>query len=166
MRQDQFNKHSPLFTFTTTMKFNTCNDKSLQANSSSVNMFVHENKSIPDKHTSTDCLGRYECMEPTVFFTPVLSSQRVDKTKRSDLISIDDLVKDLGKLLISDDDKASPSNEKTSHASGSKTPSPQVVRLLEETPEAFDENLGRCVQSMIDGKTSQVIHVTRSLRLK
>lgn len=162
----------------TTMKFNTCQDKSLKDNSSPVKILVHENKHIPDKHTSTSGLGRCEFMEPTVFFTPVLSSERVNATKRPDLVSVDDLVKDLGKLLISDDTKTGNNGAKEdehsendkkktpSKADGLKTPSPHVVRLLQETPEAFDEKLGRCVQSAIDETTFQVTHVTRSLRLK
>jgi hypothetical protein len=114
-------------------------------------------------------------MEPTVFVTPVLSSQRVQATKRQDLVSVDELVKDLGKLLIGNEDhqkskdhhdKESPSKDKNGHVSQSKTPSPHIIRLLNETPEAFNEDLGRCVQSMIDDKTFQVTQVTRSLRLK
>lgn len=156
------------------MKFNTRQDKSLKDNSSSVSIFVHENKDIPDIHTSASGLGRSEFMEPAVFFTPVLSSQRVDMTKRPDLVSVDDLVKDLGKLLISDDRKKDSkhakehesSKENNGPAARSTAPSPHVIRLLNETPEAFDEDLGRCIQSTIDDKTLQVSLVTRSLRLK
>jgi hypothetical protein len=166
------------------MKFNSHQDKPLKDNTSPVSILVHESKHIPDKHTSNSGLGRYEFMEPTVFFTPVLSSQRVNAAKRPDLVSVDDLVKDLGKLLISnqdhkkskdhdaskgsDHDKASPSKDKNGngHVAQSKTPSPHVIRLLNETPEAFNEDLGRCVQPMIDEKTFQVTRVTRSLRLK
>lgn len=164
------------------MKFNTNQDKPLKDNSSPVKILVHENKHIPDKHTSTAGLGRCEFMEPTIFFTPVLSSERVNAMKRPDLVSVDELVKDLGKLLISDDDDdnendndnkgtkeddhSGTDNKTPSKADGLKTASPHVVRLLQETPEAFDENLGRCVQSTIDETTFQVTHVTRSLRLK
>ncbi|GAX23104.1 hypothetical protein FisN_25Lu082 [Fistulifera solaris] len=164
------------------MKFNSHQDKLLKGITSPVSILVHENKHIPDKHLSNSGLGRCEFMEPTVFVTPVLSSLRVQATERPDLVSVDDLVKDLGKLLISngdhkkskdnkkskdsDDEKASLSKDKSGHVTQSKTASPHVIRLLNETPEAFKEDLGRCVQSMIDDKTFKVTRVTRSLRLK
>ncbi|GAX18088.1 hypothetical protein FisN_25Hu064 [Fistulifera solaris] len=159
------------------MKFNSHKDKPLKDNKSPVSILIHENKHIPDKHTSdASGLGRCVFMEPTVFVTPALSSQRLQATKRPGLVSVDDLVKDLSKLLIStkdhdeskesDNGKVSPSKDKNGHVSQSKTASPRVIRLLNETPEAFDADLGRCVQSMIDDKTFQVTQVTRSLRLK
>ncbi|GAX23099.1 hypothetical protein FisN_25Lu086 [Fistulifera solaris] len=134
----QISLHSFHFTCLTNQNLVRCiahrnfhQDKLLKGITSPVSILVHENKHIPDKHTSNSGLGRCEFMEPTVFVTPVLSSLRVQATERPDLVSVDDLVKDLGKLLISngdhkkskdnkkskdsDDEKASLSKDKSGH---------------------------------------------------
>jgi hypothetical protein len=147
------------------MKFDTRKDQPLTAASTPTGCFTHKNRFVsPEDRHDIKGVGRNLYYGTTVFFTPVLASERLPRDERSCLLTsdgIDDLSRVLDSLSLGTTTKekgAPPKKEKLGV-------SPSTERLILESPEACNPSFGRCKQTMVDPKTSTLMEVTRSLRL-
>jgi hypothetical protein len=159
VQSETTNTHSNLQL--STMKLDTRKDQPLTTTSTPTGCFTHKSRFVSPEEDRQDTkgLGRNVYYGTTVFFTPVLASERLPRDGRSCLLTSDG-VDDLSRFLdsLSLDTTTKETKEK-------RGVSPSTERLILETPEACNPSFGRCKQTMADPKTNTLLEVTRSLRL-
>lgn len=142
------------------MKFDTRKDQALRKGTPNDGCYKHPNKVVSENRDGdTKGLGRGLYFIANIFCTPVLSSERLER--RAPVLSsegLDELTRTLDSLTLSDKKEGSKTAPKK------KQVSPSVSRLLSETPEASDPNLGRCKQAYVDAEKLTMVEVKRSLR--
>jgi hypothetical protein len=151
------------------MKFDTNHDQPLTTESyPKIKMcYVRKNEVIPITPSNTNGKGRCSLFWVNSFLTPVMSSERLASKDDRCLVSndgVDELMCSLERLNLTGTPEILPREERKKTERSAVSPI-SIVKLINETPEAKNPKLGRCLQTMINPSTMMAIEVKRSMRL-